>query len=76
LKKEESKYLLKFLLDYIGCGIDRQARVRWASKTMVVRDNRITFHLVIVDWRERRHLARITPQAERPYGTLYTAEAR
>lgn len=78
LKKEESDYLLKFLLDHIGRGIDYQARVRWEPKTVVVWDNRVTSHSAIVDWvtGERRHLARITPQAERPYETPYVPEQR
>jgi alpha-ketoglutarate-dependent taurine dioxygenase len=38
--------------------------------------NRVTAHSAIVDWvtGERRHLARITPQAERPYETPYVPE--
>ena len=33
--------------------------------------NRVTAHSAILDWDDgqRRHLARITPQAERPYET-------
>lgn len=38
LKKEESDALLSFLLAHIGRGIDFQARVRWAPKTVVVWD--------------------------------------
>ncbi|CAI7608295.1 unnamed protein product [Penicillium pancosmium] len=74
LKKEESDALLSFLLAHIGRGIDFQARVRWAPKTVVVWDNRVTAHSAIIDWAtgERRHLARITPQAERPFETPYT----
>ncbi|KIN06215.1 hypothetical protein OIDMADRAFT_190207 [Oidiodendron maius Zn] len=77
LKKEESEALLGFLLAHIARGIDYQARVRWAPKTVVVWDNRVTAHSAIVDWAtgERRHLARITPQAERPYETPYVPEA-
>lgn len=35
--------------------------------------NRVTAHSAIIDWTtgERRHLARITPQAERPFETPY-----
>ncbi|KAJ5749661.1 hypothetical protein N7533_006689 [Penicillium manginii] len=75
LKKEESDALLDFLLAHIGRGIDFQARVRWAPKTVVVWDNRVTAHSAIIDWAtgERRHLARITPQAERPFETPYVA---
>ncbi|KAJ9241040.1 hypothetical protein DTO169E5_3735 [Paecilomyces variotii] len=76
LKKEESDSLLGFLLNHVGRGIDYQVRVRWAPKTVVVWDNRITAHSAILDWKtgERRHLARITPQAERPYETPYVPE--
>ncbi|QDS73107.1 hypothetical protein FKW77_000784 [Venturia effusa] len=75
LRKEESDALLAFLVGHISRGIDYQARVRWAPKTVVVWDNRVTSHSAIVDWTsgERRHLARITPQAEIPYETPYVA---
>jgi len=75
-KKEESDALLAFLLAHVSRGIDYQARIRWAPKTVVVWDNRVTAHSAIVDWTtgERRHLARITPQAERPYETPYVHE--
>ncbi|KAJ6258621.1 1,2-dihydroxy-3-keto-5-methylthiopentene dioxygenase [Drechslerella dactyloides] len=38
-------------------------------KSLVDWDNRVTFHSAILDWFDghRRHLARITPQAEAPY---------
>ncbi|KAJ5226433.1 hypothetical protein N7468_007658 [Penicillium chermesinum] len=76
LKTEESDALLGFLLAHISRGIDYQARVRWAPKTVVVWDNRVTAHSAIVDWTtgERRHLARITPQAEAPFETPYVPE--
>ncbi|KAF2688129.1 alpha-ketoglutarate-dependent taurine dioxygenase [Lentithecium fluviatile CBS 122367] len=76
LKKEESEALLNFLVNHIGRGIDYQARVKWAPKTVVVWDNRVTSHSAIVDWTtgERRHLARITPQAERPFETPYVPD--
>lgn len=38
LKKEESEALLAFLFNHIGRGVDYQARVRWAPKTVVVWD--------------------------------------
>jgi taurine dioxygenase/sulfonate dioxygenase len=77
LKKEESDAILKFLYDHIGRGIDYQARVKWEKGTVVVWDNRVTCHSAIVDWTtgERRHLARIQPQAERPTETPYEAKA-
>ncbi|KAJ5729606.1 uncharacterized protein N7483_004114 [Penicillium malachiteum] len=76
LKKEESDALLGFLLAHVGRGIDYQARIRWAPGTVVVWDNRVTAHSAIIDWTtgERRHLARITPQAERPYETSYISD--
>lgn len=68
-KQEESDYLLKFLYDHIALSADIQARVRWQPGTVVVWDNRVTAHSALVDWDDgqRRHIARITPQAERPY---------
>ncbi|KAI9757714.1 MAG: hypothetical protein M4579_003339 [Chaenotheca gracillima] len=70
-KKEESDALLKFLYDHIAYGADFQARVKWAAGTVVVWDNRVTLHSALVDWTtgQRRHLARITPQAEEPSET-------
>jgi sulfonate dioxygenase len=67
-KQEESDYLLKFLYEHIAWSQDIQARVRWRPNTVVVWDNRVTTHSALIDWQDgqRRHIARITPQAERP----------
>ncbi|TQB68857.1 hypothetical protein MPDQ_002693, partial [Monascus purpureus] len=75
-KKEESDYLLKFLFDHIAQSQDLQARVRWRPGTVVVWDNRVTSHSALLDWEDgqRRHLARITPQAEAPYETPFEGE--
>ncbi|KAI4210571.1 MAG: hypothetical protein LQ351_006549 [Letrouitia transgressa] len=72
-KQEESDNLLKFLYDHIAGGQDFQARVKWTPATVVVWDNRVTAHSAILDWAngQRRHLARITPQAERPFETPF-----
>lgn len=72
-KKEESDYLLKFLYDHIALSQDLQARIRWKSGTVVVWDNRIACHSAVFDWEDgqRRHIARLTPQAEQPYETPY-----
>ncbi|CCC07209.1 hypothetical protein SMACR_08590 [Sordaria macrospora] len=77
LKKEESDTLLKFLYDHLAYGADFQARIKWEEDTVVVWDNRVTQHSALVDWKDgqRRHLARITPQAERPYETPFQAKA-
>ncbi|TVY54594.1 Alpha-ketoglutarate-dependent sulfonate dioxygenase [Lachnellula cervina] len=74
-KQEESDALLKFLYDHIAYGADFQARVKWAEKTVVVWDNRVTLHSALVDWKsgQRRHLARIAPQAEPPTETSFKA---
>lgn len=71
LKKEESDALLKFLYDHIAFGSDFHIRVRWEEGTVVVWDNRVTQHSALFDWKDgaRRHLARITPQAEAPFET-------
>ncbi|KAK1759184.1 hypothetical protein QBC47DRAFT_293151 [Echria macrotheca] len=73
LKKEESDAILKFLYDHLAYGADFQARVKWEEGTVVVWDNRVTQHSALIDWKngQRRHLARITPQAERPYETPF-----
>ena len=73
LKKEESDAILKFLYDHIAFGADFQVRVKWEARTVVVWDNRVTQHSALVDWKDgqRRHLARITPQAEVPYETPF-----
>ncbi|KAI8631994.1 hypothetical protein F5Y19DRAFT_382643 [Xylariaceae sp. FL1651] len=73
LKKEESDAILKFLYEHIAFGADFQARVKWEEGTVVVWDNRVTQHSALMDWKngQRRHLARITPQAERPYETPF-----
>jgi len=34
----------KFLYDHIAYGADFHARVKWAEKTVVVWDNRVTLH--------------------------------
>ncbi|KAK3984053.1 putative alpha-ketoglutarate-dependent sulfonate dioxygenase [Cladorrhinum sp. PSN332] len=75
LKKEESDLLLKFLYDHLAYGADFQARVKWQEGTVVVWDNRVTQHSALIDWKnaQRRHLARITPQAERPFETPFKA---
>lgn len=73
MKKEESDAILKFLYDHIAYGADFHARVKWEEGTVVVWDNRVTQHSALVDWKnkQRRHLARITPQAEKPFETTY-----
>ncbi|TDL28759.1 TauD-domain-containing protein [Rickenella mellea] len=69
LKKEESDTILNFLYDHVAKSGDCQARVHWTPNTVVLWDNRVTAHSAIIDYgesKERRHGARITPQAERP----------
>ncbi|KAI0047826.1 TauD-domain-containing protein [Auriscalpium vulgare] len=73
LKREESENILNFLYDHIDRTGDNQARVKWSPNTVVLWDNRVTAHSAIVDYgesKERRHGARITPQAERPVPAL------
>ncbi|MCJ1326150.1 hypothetical protein MMC10_002814 [Thelotrema lepadinum] len=72
-KKEESDFLLKFLYDHIAYGADFHARMRWSEKSVIVWDNRVATHSAILDWvnGQRRHLARITPQAEPPKETPF-----
>ncbi|THH29740.1 hypothetical protein EUX98_g4448 [Antrodiella citrinella] len=73
LKREESETILRLLYDHIDKSGDNQARVKWSPNTVVLWDNRVTAHSAIVDYgdsQERRHGARITPQAERPIPAL------
>ncbi|KAB8297982.1 hypothetical protein EYC80_001757 [Monilinia laxa] len=73
MKKEESDMLLKFLYDHIALGADFHVRVKWEEDTVVVWDNRVTQHTALIDWKDgqRRHIARITPLAEKPYETPF-----
>lgn len=67
-KKEESDFLLKFLIDHIAKGADFQIRARYEPGTVVVWDNRVTVHSLNPDYNTdfRRHAVRLTPQAEVP----------
>ncbi|WOO85349.1 Alpha-ketoglutarate-dependent sulfonate dioxygenase [Vanrija pseudolonga] len=70
LKQEESDAILNLLYDHIENGIDFQVRARWKPRTVVLWDNRTTAHTAIADFdstKAKRHGARITPQAERPF---------
>ncbi|CEQ39494.1 SPOSA6832_01034, partial [Sporobolomyces salmonicolor] len=72
LKKEESDTILNLLYDHIAKGHDFQARARWGEPgSVTLWDNRITAHSALIDWNSgivgRRHGARITAQAERPF---------
>ncbi|KAK1718085.1 uncharacterized protein BDZ83DRAFT_722429 [Colletotrichum acutatum] len=72
MKQKESAALLGFLFDHIEKGQDWHLRVHWRPGTVVVYDNRNTQHPALRDFRveegtTRRHMLRITPQAERPY---------
>lgn len=71
LKQEESEAILNLLYNHIALGVDFQTRIKWAPRSVVLWDNRITAHSAIVDFDSaqdgRRHGGRITPQAERPF---------
>ncbi|KAK7225099.1 hypothetical protein V2G26_013102 [Clonostachys chloroleuca] len=72
LKEEESANILNFLYNHIEHGQDWHIRVHWTPGTVVVYDNRITQHSALRDFQvregqTRRHMLRITPQAERPF---------
>ncbi|CAK7199884.1 hypothetical protein SEUCBS139899_002570 [Sporothrix eucalyptigena] len=72
LKEEESATILNFLYNHIEHGQDWHIRVHWTPGTVIVYDNRNTQHSALRDFAvqegvTRRHMLRITPQAERPY---------
>ncbi|KAH8803569.1 hypothetical protein F5884DRAFT_682018, partial [Xylogone sp. PMI_703] len=70
LKREESAAITEMLYRHIQTGLDFHTRVKWDNKTVVVYDNRMVMHSVVLDYplgpKEKRHHIRITPQAERP----------
>jgi sulfonate dioxygenase len=41
-KKEETDWLIKYLMDHISKGHDYQIRLQWKPKTVVIFDNRST----------------------------------
>ncbi|BGP41453.1 hypothetical protein JCM10450v2_005495 [Rhodotorula kratochvilovae] len=70
LKQEESDAILGLLYNHIKAGVDFQVRLRHKPRSVILWDNRITAHTAIVDFAAgggRRHGARLTPQAERPF---------
>ncbi|KDN39696.1 TauD-domain-containing protein [Tilletiaria anomala UBC 951] len=70
LKKEESDALLDVLFRLNADAVDAQVRVRWQKGSVALFDNRRTLHTPIVDFTGetgRRHGARITPAAEKPF---------
>lgn len=82
LKKEESDSVLNTLFKLNADAVDSQVRVRWGPGAVVAWDNRITTHTPVADTRgtDRRHGARITPAAERPFhsetGVAITSEGK
>ncbi|KAI1849842.1 hypothetical protein JX265_013545 [Neoarthrinium moseri] len=71
-KEEESANILNFLYNHIEHGQDWHIRIHWTPGTVVVYDNRNTQHSALRDFNvkeheTKRHMLRITPQAERPY---------
>ncbi|KAL4905931.1 hypothetical protein BDW74DRAFT_167570 [Aspergillus multicolor] len=75
-KKEEGDLILNFLAQHIMQGADFQCRVQWEEGTVVICDNRVSCHSALLDWAKgpRRYLARLTPQAERPFESPYIEE--
>ncbi|CZR60676.1 related to E.coli dioxygenase [Phialocephala subalpina] len=79
-KKEEYDNLLNFLYDHIAFGADFRHEsggnlARSYSGTAVAdkKQNRLVAHTATMNWNtgERRHLARIALQTEKPYETPY-----
>ncbi|KAL3465251.1 hypothetical protein BJX64DRAFT_297622 [Aspergillus heterothallicus] len=71
-KEEESNTILNFLYNHIEHGQDWHIRIHWTPGMVAVYDNRVTQHSALRDFKvheasTRRHMVRITPQAERPY---------
>lgn len=70
MKKPESDAVLNFLFDHLHKGLDFQTRVKWEEGTVVAYDNRMVQHSITLDYPlgngQKRHLVRVTPQAEKP----------
>jgi sulfonate dioxygenase len=70
LKKEESDAIKAMLFSHLEKSLDFHTRVKWEKGTVVVYDNRMVLHSVLLDYalgvNAKRHHIRITPQAERP----------
>lgn len=70
LNKEESDAITQMLYSHIQTGLDFHTRVKWEPGIVLVYDNRMAMHSVVLDFplgpNEKRHHIRITPQAERP----------
>ncbi|KAF2107702.1 hypothetical protein BDV96DRAFT_693192 [Lophiotrema nucula] len=70
LKREESNAITDMLYRHLQGSLDFHTRVKWEEGTVVVYDNRMVMHSVVLDYPlgegEKRHHIRITPQAERP----------
>ena len=76
--KHESDLFVNFIDDKVSRAADLQCRIHHEKGTVVLWDNRNTAHSACMDNRdsERRHVARITPMAEVPYGTPYVEQKR
>ncbi|KAF2104481.1 alpha-ketoglutarate-dependent sulfonate dioxygenase [Rhizodiscina lignyota] len=70
LKDEESDAITRMLYSHLQTGLEFHTRAKWEPGTVVVYDNRMVMHSVVLDYplgpNEKRHHIRITPQAERP----------
>ncbi|CZR58592.1 uncharacterized protein PAC_08484 [Phialocephala subalpina] len=70
LKKEESDAITAMLFSHLEKSLDFHTRATWEKGTVVVYDNRMVLHSVVLDYalkpNAKRHHIRITPQAERP----------
>ncbi|ORY25052.1 alpha-ketoglutarate catabolism dioxygenase [Naematelia encephala] len=75
MKTEESKALLKFLVEYVARALDCQARVKWEEGTVVVWDQRRAQHTALLDTPpgKRRHMIRITPLSNVPIAATLDA---
>ncbi|KAF8249061.1 TauD-domain-containing protein [Wilcoxina mikolae CBS 423.85] len=69
-KKDETDWLIKYLMDHISKGHDYQIRLQWRPRTVVIFDNRSTCHTATVDYdgvyEKERHMFRLAAMAEKP----------
>lgn len=77
IPKEESDVILRYLFELTATDVNNTVRWRWKENDVAVWDNRSTFHSASFGfWPHYRHVARVTPHGEKPYGGAGLGESQ
>lgn len=69
IPREESDLILRYLNELTATDVNNTVRWRWKENDVAVWDNRSSFHSASFGfWPHYRHVARVTPHGEKPYG--------